>query len=398
MTLHRLLPILAGALALGGCNRIPEPAAGTAVVTRGSIRMAVPFQGELAARHVEMITVGVQGAAVLSELAPEGTRVAAGDLLARFDTAQIEQDLARLENDLVRAQQELESLEKAELPLELIEMESKRLEMQAEFEGEERFLASARGLQERGLMSDGEVEQLERKVAGLRTRCTQMDTRIELTRQHVHGARLAKARAALAAAERQRDFTARQLALCEVRAPVDGVATLVPLPIDGEYRTVHVGDTLYRNQTFLCLPDPSEHVVHGYAGESELPWLEPGNAVVAVPAAFPHVKLTGRVESVGGMAQTRPDYPSWRKFFPVLIALDPVSEPLPVGISVRAEILAGESDQALRLPREAVEWRGNQAFVRKTSGEEVEVQIGLADARFVEITSGLAEGEEVRLP
>lgn len=390
------------ALLFAGCGRSGDESPRTAVVVRGAIRMSVPFQGELEARRVERVAVGIQGSAVLAELVPEGTRVDVGDLLARFDASQIEQDLARQENDWVRAQQELDSLEKAELPLELLDMESKRLDARAELEAEERFLRSARDLHERGLMSAGEVDQQERKVAGLNVRGEQLDTRVELTRKHVHAARLAKARAALEAAERQRDFTASQLALCEVRAPVAGVATLVPVPVGGEYRTVHVGDTLFRNQVFLCLPDPSEHVVRGYIGESELPWVKPGSPVVAVPTAYPGVRLAGRVESVGGMSQTRPGEPVWRKFFPVQIALDPIPEPMPIGISVRAEILAGESEQALLLPRAAVEWRGDQAWVRKRrengTVEELKVQTGLADAARLEITAGLAEGSVVELP
>jgi hypothetical protein len=170
----------------------------------------------------------------------------------------------------------------------------------------------------------------------------------------VHAARIAKAQAALEMARRQRDFTARQLALCEVRAPVAGVATLMPLPVAGEYRTVHVGDTLYRNQTFLCLPDRTDHVIRGYVGEADLPQVRAGSAVEAVATAFPHVKLTGRVETVGGMAQNRPGAFSWRKYFPVLIALEPLPEPMPVGISVQAEIVAGEARNVLLLPREAV--------------------------------------------
>ena len=392
-----ILPLLGA-----GCGRSEEEPPRTAVAMRGGIRMAVPFQGELEARRVEMVAVGVQGSAVLADLVAEGARVEAGDLLARFDASQIEQDLARQENELVRARQELESLEKAELPLELLDLESKRTDARTEREAEERFLESARGLRERGLMSEGEVAQQARKVEGLKARGEQLETRIELTRKHMHAARLAKARASLEAAERQRDFTARQLALCEVRAPVAGVATLVPLPVGGEYRTAHVGDTLFRNQAFLCLPDPAEHVLRGYVGEAELPWVKTGHAVEAVPAAYPDVRLSGRVESVGGMAQTRPGQPIWRKFFPVQIALDPLSEPMPVGISVRAEIIAGESSDALRLPREAVEWRGSQAIVRRLSGkgaaEEIPVRTGLADAARLEIIAGLAEGDRVLLP
>jgi hypothetical protein len=112
-------------------------------------------------------------------------------------------------------------------------------------------------------------------------------------------ARLAKARAALEAAERQRDFTARQLALCEVRAPVAGVGHAravagrrgIPHGPRGRHAVPQPG--------FPVPARSPEHVVRGYVGEAELPWVKPGHAVEAVPAAFPHVRLSGRVESVG---------------------------------------------------------------------------------------------------
>ena len=113
---------------LAGCGRGAAERVNAVVVSRGDVRLTLPFQGELEARRMEMIAVRLQGAAVLTELAAEGTRVEAGELLARFDSAQIEQDLTRLENEWVRARQELDSLEKAELPLELIEMDAKRSE------------------------------------------------------------------------------------------------------------------------------------------------------------------------------------------------------------------------------------------------------------------------------
>ena len=385
-----------------GCGRSGNGPAQTVPVVRGDLRMEIPFQGELQARRVEMIAVGVQGSAVLAELVPEGTRVAAGDRLARFDASQIEQDLARQENELVRARQELDSLEKAELPLELLDMESKQMEARAEWESEQRFLEAARGLQERGLMSEGEVAQQARKVEALQVRSAQMATRAELTQKHVHAARLAKARAALAAAERQRDFTARQLELCDVRAPVAGVATLVPLSVAGEYRPAQVGDTLYFNQVFLCLPDPAEHVLRGFVDEAELPWVRTGSVVAAYPVAYPDLHLAGRIESVGGMAQTRPGQPVWRKVFPVQVALDPVPGPMPVGLTVRAEILAGAATNALLLPRTAVEWRGPQAWVQKARpggpAEAVPVRIGLADSERMEILDGVAEGDRVAMP
>ena len=86
----------------------------------------------------------------------------------------------------------------------------------------------------------------------------------------------------------------------------------------------------------------------------------------------------------------------------MLIQLDPLDDSLPVGLSVRADIIAGEAANVLLLPREAIEWRGASAFVRRvrpTGGsDEVAVEIGLADATRIQIMSGLAEGDSVLLP
>ena len=191
-TIDRLAAGALAALIWTGCGRGAAEAPRTVAVARGPVRMALPFRGELEARRVETISVGVQGSAVLAELVPEGTRVEAGDLLARFDASQIEQDLARQENELVRARQELDSLEKAELPLELLELETKRLEARSELEAEERFLESVRDLAGRGLMAPEEVAQQEAKVAALKTRGEQLDVRLELTQKHVHAAPLAR--------------------------------------------------------------------------------------------------------------------------------------------------------------------------------------------------------------
>ena len=123
---------------------------------------------------------------------------------------------------------------------------------------------------------------------------------------------------------------------------------------------------------------------------------------MAVPAAFPDLRLPGRVESVGAMARTRPGQPVWRKYFPVAIALDPLPRELPAGLTVRVEITAGEAVSALSVPRAALEDREGRLWVerRTPSGAaaSAEVEIGWTDSEYAEIRSGLSEGDLVRCP
>ena len=137
---------------------------------RGEVRPWVAVAGVAAPRRVERIASKLQGAGVLVELAAEGSRVAAGDVVARFETSQLEQDLARQEGEVERARQELASLEKAELPLEVLELEAKVGESESELAGEEAFLEVAGDLAGRGLMGDGEVERQQERAEGVRAR------------------------------------------------------------------------------------------------------------------------------------------------------------------------------------------------------------------------------------
>lgn len=387
---------------LSGCAPEKPEALPTVHVRRGDIRQAVPFQGELSTRRMALISVGVQGPAVLTELAAEGSRVKQGDIIARFDSAQLEQDLARQTHEVLRASQELTSLEKAELPLELLDLQAAYEDAVEQAGAEERFLESVRDLAARGLMSPQEVEQQERKVEALNGRLAQMANRVALTQEHIHGARLAKARATLATAEQQRDHTATQLALCTVTAPADGTVALLPLPVNGEYRTAHVGDTLFRNQAFMCIPDPEEYVLRGYIGEGELSHVQPGATVRADAPAFPGILLRGTVESVGAVAQTRPGEPAWKKFFPVLIALETPEQPLPAGLTTRAEIISASAADVLLLPRAALDGQGDAPRVQRMMAdgrlEWVTVEPGIMGALDCEIRSGLNEGDAVILP
>lgn len=371
------------------------------IVERGSIRMAVPFQGEMEARRMSLISVGIQGAAVLTELKEEGTVVEKGEWVARLDSSAFEQDLVRHEYEYERAKQELESLEKAELPLELLDMQAQYMAAHSDWMAEQHFLEAAQDLMERGLMAEGEIEQQTAKVAGLLAKVEQIQKRMDLTKAHVHEARLAKSRAALAAAERQRDFARKQIDLCTMYAPESGILVHVPLPIGNEFRTARVGDLLYRNQVFLCIPDMSDYVVRGFIVEAELPWIQPEAAVEITPVALPHLRLTGVVESVGAMAQTRPGYPG-RKFFPVLIALAHVPDGLPTGLSVQAQVITARKEDILKVPRDAVRWVDGQSVVtiQNAAGQfqTRHVQTGIADLTTIEIISGLTEGEVIWRP
>lgn len=407
--LRRLLVALAIAAALPACRPADDSAplhGGTWLpLSPTDLHPSTPFRGTLEARNLAVLTVPVQGSAVLVDILPDGSRVAKGDCVARFDTSQLQQDLARQENDRTRARQERKSLESAELPLERLDLENQLAAAEADAGSERDFLDSLRGLADRGLVSPAEIARQEQKVADAAHRLDQMRRRLDLTTRLLHPARIAKARAAEQAAAQLVAFTKSQLDACTVRAPADGVLGLLPLSISGEWRVPQVGDTLFRNQAFLCIPAPGGFLLSGLVSEADLPSIAPGAPVLAHSPAFPDIPLRGTVESVGRLARSSPSSP--RPGFPVRIALDSDATPadLPLGVSVLADVFSPPVTNVLAVPRAAVDWSsaaptvlGRPAASPSSPPRRIPFSPGAADDSLVQILSGLDASWEIFLP
>ena len=396
---------------VSGCGQPGEPERSAAPEIRWARAEVRDIRGspcvvrcELAARKTAVVASSVPGAAVLEWLADEGSWVEEGDVVARFDATPWEQEALRMSNEWFRARQERVALESAELPLERLDLEGAAADAEGVAADEASFLETARGLAERGLMGESEIERQEVSVAAARARAEGAARRLELTVEALHPAKVARARAAEEAAERQWRDAASRAEGCVVRAPAAGVVGLVGLSVGGEWRVARVGDTLYRNQAFLCVADPREVVMEGEIGEGELPGVRVGWQAEGRSAALPGVTLRGRVENVGGIARGQGPGgggAGWRKVFPVRIGVEEGGgEGLPLGVTVEAWVAPEPECGAVAVPRAAVSWREGRPMVRVRNGGEDgwewrAVSLGAADAEWVAVREGLSSGEWV---
>lgn len=390
----------AAAVAAVGLRTSPAPA-DEAAVTQEPFSVWAVYEGRLEARRVELVMSTLAGSASLVELAPEGASINAGDLLARFDDAQLRRELLTLERDYALAESALESLINAKLPLELQDLALKLAEADQQLEAERQFLADSEELQSEGLLSPLEVAQQAAKVDQLRARREALERQQSLTERYLHPAEQARAEATLEAARQALALAREQLSACVVEAPVSGRVAYLPLHIGSEYRTARVGDTIFRNQPLLSLPDMSDVVVHCQVPEAELARVAPGAEVVVVPVAYPDLRLNGRVETVSTVAQRLPDQAAWQKFFRVVVALEDPDPRLRSGMSVYAQVLSYYRDEAVLVPRVAVEWRGEQPRCRVRGARKEEVRslvLGPANATHYQVIEGLEPGEWVVVP
>lgn len=369
----------------------------TALARLGVFEQWSLYDGRLAARRVAAISSHFNGGATIVELAPEGTRVQPGDRVVRFDSFQVETELARADREYAVAASALRALEQAILPMEARELEIQIEQARREAEEESATLEAAAALVREGLIGADEIARQEQRAAAARARWDHLKWRARLTAEHAHPARLDEARARAAAAERERDLLRDQLARCVVTAPVAGELVYLPIPFAGEIRPVRIGDTVFKNQEFLCIPDPSEWVVRFDVPEHELARVPAGAMAVLTPRAWPSLSLTGTVENVSAMAQTQPGAPD-RRVFPATVRVHGAAPELRSGLTVRVAILSHREPSALMIPRSALRWEDGRPYCRRRAGGAVErrhLVLGPANEEVAVVRDGLAEGDQI---
>lgn len=380
---------------LCGCSG-PAGEESVHTLATGPLEVWTVYPGKLEARRVEIIMSKFNGSATIVELAPEGIPVHAGDLLVKFDSSQVERDLLKLRRDAQLARSDLERIEKAELPLELRDLEAQRLEARMSYEAERQYLEDTKGLLAEELVSVQEIEQQKLKVDQLHAQLDKLDQKIALTRDYLHPAALERARATLATAEQELALAERQLANCTVLAPADGVVVYRSLHVGGEFRTARVGDSLFKNQPFMIIPDMNDLIIDIQIPEAELSRVELGREVRVTPLSYPGLVLRGRVETVGSMATTMMDRPGWQRYFRAMIGLLDTDPRLRSGMSVQAEVLTYSVAQALLIPRSFVRMENGRAWVRRAGdAKALEIKLGWGDVRNFEVLEGLAAGDAV---
>lgn len=356
------------------------------------------YEGVIEARKVEAIAPRVRGAVVVEELTPEGTAVRVGDVLARFDSGDVERDLARLERDYAAAEAEAESLENAKHPLEIRDLESRLLDARVQCQAEEQYLSDLGTLLAEGLVSTQEVRQQEIRVESARKQVGNLEAQLDLTKKYLHPLAVQRARAAAETLKQELDMARERMSNCVIRAPAEGLVAYKPVSVGGEFRLVRVGDTLYRNQTFMVIPKMEDPIVQIGVPEAELSRVQTGARAIVTPLAYPDMRLEGVVESVGAMAQSVAGRPLWHKFFQVTVSLKQRDDRLRSGMSARVSILSYSNAAAIAIPRTAVQWDGATAWCQVVHGRHAErrdLVLGIANDRDVEVLKGLVAGEQV---
>jgi RND family efflux transporter MFP subunit len=224
--------------------------------------------------------------------------------------------------------------------------------------------------------------------------------------------KLAQARAKLKSAQGQHEVQRRQkkdldeqLAKCTIRAQKSGLVVYGGNRDDmvyygGEER-IREGATVRERQAIITIPDTTRMSVNVKIHESYIKKVKKGQKGRITVDAFPDEVLTGEVTKVGVLPDSQnrwmnPDL----KVYLTTIAIDGTHDWVKPGMSSKVEILVNRLDDVVYVPVQAVSpTNGKQVcyVARGFASERREVEIGQFNDEFIEVKSGLKEGERVLL-
>ncbi|MCZ7637217.1 MAG: efflux RND transporter periplasmic adaptor subunit [Verrucomicrobia bacterium] len=164
---------------------------------------------------------------------------------------------------------------------------------------------------------------------------------------------------------------------------------------------VEEGATVRNRQELIKLPDVSRMKVTVKVHESTVNMVRPNQPAFVVLDSMPDQAFRARVERVALLPDTTSRFGNPNlKVYNTEIHIDDHLPDVKPGVSARAEIIITTIADALSVPIQAVTTlKGKQVCYRLEGGQPkpVPVEVGLFNTRFIQIVSGLNEGDRVLL-
>ena len=373
----------------------------TMAVSLGSLDRTIMLAGPTSARKYATIKVPAQrgrgtGALNLIKLIDGGTEVKLGDVVAQLDPESMLQQIDDFEDTISQSEADLrkrkaqqavdmenllQTVRAAKAQLDQAAADYKAADVKTDIERQLLKLS----LDEGRATYDQQLKSLPLK---------QVSIGCDLRTQEISYAQLLKRHERMQTDLKNYTFT----------APMDGMVVIQTFTRQGSSDMVQykLGDTVAPGQAFLKIVDTSSMQVEARANQTESGEIRVGQPAAVSLDAFPGVKFTGRVYSLGAIAAQGMSFGTsyYVRTVPVTIEIQGRDPRLIPDLTGSAEIRVAHKENVIVLPLEALHTEGGKDFVYVKSAQgfvKREVQTGLENAMRIEIASGLKVGEQVAL-
>lgn len=333
------------------------PTVSVLLAEKKPIAATLTVTGSFAAGEMVLVSPEVEGLAVQEFLVEEGDEVKKGQVLARLSSAQVDIDVLKMQATIASKEAAV-ARAKSQIDQALITEQRSAAD-----------LNRTKKLRSSGVAS---VEQFDQRQADYNLASAQLDSaKLGLTSAE---SELALSKAQMAELELRKART-------EIRAPVDGYVSR---------RTVQIGGiaSATRDPMYTIVADGKIELVAEVA-ESDLPKVKMGQKS--------EITINGMERRLEGLVKLiSPEVDAKTRIGLAHIQVEDGIR-IPLGSFGRAEIALGGSD-GVALPLTAVTFGDDGPTVQIVKDNKVEVRkviTGLVGTNDIEITGGVAPGEQV---
>lgn len=378
----------------------PAPAASIPTVraVRGVLLRTLRLSGSISAKNYASIAGPVLRAPdagrglVLIYVPPFGAMVRKGDVIARIDSQAMKDHLDDVEATVDQSAMDLKKLRSQQL---------------ATRQALEQSVLAARAVWDKAkldlqtLAVRSVIQREQYKLAEEEAKATYDEVRSEL------GLLAERQAAEWNIAEfnqqyqiRHRDRHRVDVERCVLTSPMDGQVVMKTIVRNGETGQVQLGDELAPGQPFMRVVDPASMELDATVNQVDADQVRLGQKATVHFDAYPSLVVQGKVEAVGTLAVSGRRVTYWVRQVPVRISIDGRDTRVIPDLTASADVVLGEQDGALLIPREAVQENAGKTIVYVKEGDNLlprEVGLGLANNTQVSVTSGLQAGDQVAL-
>jgi HlyD family secretion protein len=370
----------------------------TAKVTAGPFEKRMRVGGQTSARQFVNVNApllrGPEGGRdlVIIEVVPSGSWVKKGQVIARIDGQSLQDHVDDLKDTIEAADADVRKAQAEQLVewenlqqtmrLAKAELDKARLDYTAatvRTDVEQQLLKLS--LDEAEARYQQQMQDLENKQVSMKAQIKIL----EYTRErHV----------------RHRNRHLGDLEKFTIRAGMDGLAVMSQIWRGGEMGQFQQGDRVSPGQMFMKVVNPNSMMLEASVNQTVSSDFRVGQDAVIGLDAFPGLKFTGKIHSIGALAVG-----GWRQNYyirtvPVLIRIDGKDDRLIPDLSASADILFQHVDKAVQVPLSGIEEREGKTYaqVKTANGFESKlVKLGARNATHAVVIEGLEAGQEVRV-
>jgi len=279
----------------------------------------------------------------------------------------------------------------AETQLQRDKLDKQRLEIDREKAkiAEDLYLRYEFPKQVEKLLSDYQEAQreLERTEARARSQLAQAK------------AKLVSADATLSLQKDRLEKVQKQLVACIIKAPAVGQVVYWSSTERWMRFKIEQGAEIPQGYKIITIPDASDMKVEIKVHETWVDKVQPGQPAKITIAAFPDKVFTGKVLKKAPLANPDDFLNPDLKVYTTDVSIDGTNDALKTGMTGKVEVTVDELHDVLYVPIQSVVSEGEikVCYIVGSRSQKREVQTGLFNDNFVEIKSGLSEGEEVLL-